>query len=162
MNMLDILKRSMIIISTFLLLLQPIDEAHAAETLNQYLRSDNVNAKSSEYYLKIITPYRNAPRIEVVYLHSNDWCGTSGCTLLIIANEGGKRKEVGGFTTQLPVWLLGHSKSGYPVFNVRHYGGGSFKVYCGMLRFDGHKYVEDTPRRAKGRCPEGSPLIERK
>lgn len=156
------LMKAIVIVLALMLNSQSIAAAKLQETLNHYLHRDGVDAEPSEYFLRIIPPHGKSPKMEIVYLHSNDWCGTSGCTLLIIANERGTRKEVGGFTTQLPMWSLGRSKSDYPIFRVRHYGGGSMTEYCGTLRFNGGKYFEEVPRPLKGGCKGGLVLIDRK
>jgi hypothetical protein len=77
----------------------------------------------------------------VVYLIGNDWCGSGGCTMLILTTETGYYKVITKTTiTRLPVRLLNTRTRGWSDIAVTVQGGGIMQAYEARLRFNGKKY----------------------
>jgi hypothetical protein len=77
----------------------------------------------------------------VVYVSGQRWCGTGGCTLLILEPAESTFKVLGRVTiVQLPVRLLPSMNDGHPDFGVRVQGGGIQPGYEAILSFNGERY----------------------
>jgi hypothetical protein len=76
-----------------------------------------------------------------VYLTDQDYCGSSGCSLLILSPTRDSYRVVMRTTaTQLPIRLLPTSTKGWHDIAVTVAGGGILKSYLTKLRFDGRRY----------------------
>jgi hypothetical protein len=63
--------------------------------------------------------------VRVVYVSGQGWCGSGGCTLLILEPVSSSFKVLGRLAiVQLPVRLLSSAKVRYPKLGVRVEGGG--------------------------------------
>ena len=81
---------------------------------------------------------------DVVYVSGQGWCGTGGCTLLILEPVGSSFKVLSDMlTVRLPIRLLASMKNGYPDIGVRVQGGGIEPGYEAVLSFDGDSYSDD-------------------
>ena len=66
----------------------------------------------------------------IVYLTSGGWCGSGGCTLLILAQQGPAFAVVTKATvTRLPIRTLTTKSHGWLDLGVRVQGGGIFMPY---------------------------------
>lgn len=84
---------------------------------------------------------QNAAEVRVVYVSGQRWCGSGGCTLLILKPVGASFKVLGKLAiVQLPVRLLPSPKQGYPSFGVLVQGGGIQPGYEAEISFDGTTY----------------------
>ena len=73
---------------------------------------------------------------ELVYVTGQRWCGSGGCTMLILEPLGSSFKVLGRVTVvQLPIRLLASSSYGRPDIGVRVQPG-----YEAVLSFDGTSY----------------------
>jgi len=78
---------------------------------------------------------------DVVYVSGQRWCGSGGCTLLILAPLGSSFKLLGKITiVHLPVRLLPTMKNGRPDIGVTVQGGGIQAGYEAVLSFNGESY----------------------
>lgn len=76
----------------------------------------------------------------LVYLLGDDWCGSGGCTLLVLRQRNGSWTRVSRITaTRLPVRLLDRRRHGWHSLQV-HIGGGGITSADAVLDFDGHHY----------------------
>lgn len=77
----------------------------------------------------------------IVYLTSNDWCGSGGCTTLILVRDGDSWRLLTQVTiTRLPIRVLTSKSSGWRSIGVWVQGGGIQSGYEAELRFDGKTY----------------------
>lgn len=77
----------------------------------------------------------------IVYLTSGGWCGSGGCTMLILQPQGPAYKVVTKTTvTRLPIRALTTKSNGWLDLGVRVQGGGLLMPYEAVLSFDGSTY----------------------
>jgi hypothetical protein len=77
----------------------------------------------------------------VVYLTSDGWCGSGGCTTLILAPEGSSYRVVTKIPiTRPPIRILATKSNGWHDISVRVQGGGIIHAYEAKLSFDGKTY----------------------
>lgn len=86
---------------------------------------------------------RNDGTIEevVVYISGQSWCGSGGCTLLILEPHGSSYKIIGRTSiVRFPIRMLHHTTKGHHDIGVWVQGGGIQPGYEAVIRFDGKKY----------------------
>jgi hypothetical protein len=91
----------------------------------------------------------------VVYITGQDWCGTGGCTLLVLTQEDHSYTVVSRVpATRLPIRVLKTKSHGWYDLSVWIQGGGIPRGYEDVLVFDGSGYSgqassqsEQTPAR---------------
>jgi hypothetical protein len=77
----------------------------------------------------------------VVYLISNGWCGSGGCTTLVLAKNGDSWRVITKMTiTRPPIRVLKNASNGWRSIAVWVQGGGIQPGYEAELRFDGRTY----------------------
>lgn len=77
----------------------------------------------------------------IVYIYGETWCGSGGCTMLILEPTGSSFKELGWVSiVQLPIVVLPSMHNGHPDIGVGVRGGGILPGYEALLRFDGKSY----------------------
>jgi hypothetical protein len=77
----------------------------------------------------------------IVYVSGQRWCGSGGCTMLILEPSGSFFKVLGKVTiVQLPITLLHSMSHGHPDIGVLVQGGGILPGYEAVLSFDGKSY----------------------
>lgn len=103
------------------------------------------------------SPFNNSARINVVqvktaagmtesfvYVSGQGWCGSGGCTMLILESAGSTFKMLGDVSiVQLPIRILESTNHGRPDIGVTVYGGGILTPYEAVLSFDGRRYPEN-------------------
>jgi len=99
----------------------------------------------------------------VVYLTSNDWCGTGGRTMLILVRDGDSWRLLTKVSiTRPPIRVLVTKSNGWRSIGVWVQGGGIQPGYEAELRFDGKTYPENPstpPARPLTGKPAGETLI---
>lgn len=91
----------------------------------------------------------------IVYVVGRSWCGSGGCTLLVLESRGSSYQVIGRTSiVQLPVRLLPTLSHGHPDIGVRVQGGGIQKGYEAILSFDGKAYPTN-PSAPPARRPTG-------
>lgn len=120
---------------------------HPSEPLKAYLRSHlSLGGKVTPDTTTRITvaSVRNddgKTEEDIVYVSGRDWCGSGGCTMLILEPSGSSFKVLGRVTiVQLPIRLLHSMRHGYPDIGVFVQGGGILSGYEAVLSFDGKRY----------------------
>jgi hypothetical protein len=87
----------------------------------------------------------------IVYLVGRAWCGSGGCSTLILRQNGGSWKIITNITvTQTPIRVLTTSTNGWRNLGVWVHGGGVQRGFEAELRFDGKTYPRNpttTPAR---------------
>jgi hypothetical protein len=77
----------------------------------------------------------------VVHLTGPNWCGSGGCTTLILTPAGDSWRLVTRLSiTRPPIRLLRTRSNGWRDLEVRVQGGGIQPGYEAQLRFDGKTY----------------------
>ena len=99
-----------------------------------------------------------------VYLTDPDYCGSGGCTLVILSPRAKSyRIMMRSTVTQLPIRLLPTSSNGWRDVGVMVEGGGITSAYEARLRFNGRRYPSNptVPPAVSLRHTTGAVLIER-
>lgn len=97
-----------------------------------------------------------------IYLTDPDYCGSGGCTLVIVSPRGSQLRVVLRSTvTRLPIRLLATSSHGWRDIGVIVQGGGIIRPYEARLQFDGRRYPSNPtmPPAIPLRRPSGNLLI---
>lgn len=77
----------------------------------------------------------------VIYVSGQGWCGTGGCTLIVLAPSDSTFQVIGRATiVQLPIRVLHRIRYGRPDIGVWVQGGGAQPGYEAILSFDGRRY----------------------
>ena len=145
----------LIVLITLLILAHPESMArHSAtdrtpspeerEALKLFLRQfgprglQNSHAKYQEAFVALED---NGDLDVLVYLSGSAWCGTGGCTLLILQRSGGSYRLVSKIpTVRLPVGVLDSKSNGWKDISIWVQGGGILNGYTAKLSFDGTSY----------------------
>lgn len=99
----------------------------------------------------------------ILYATDRSWCGSGGCTLFILAEEGSSYRVVSKTTiTELPIRLLNSSTNGWRDLSVAVQGGGVEEARDVRLVFDGNSYPGNPTMPPATRLSEtsGTILIE--
>ena len=76
-----------------------------------------------------------------VYVTDQSYCGSGGCTLVVLSPQGRSYRVVLRSTvTQHPIRLLAASTRGWRDIGVTVAGGGTKRPYIVRLRFNGRRY----------------------
>ena len=96
----------------------------------------------------------------IVYLVSNEWCGSGGCNTLILTQTTSSWRIVTNVTiTQLPIRVLTERSNGWLDIGVWVQGGGIQNGYEAKLVFNGKTYPTN-PTVSPARRIEGNPVGE--
>ncbi len=81
----------------------------------------------------------------VVYLTGRAWCGSGGCHMLVLTQEGSSYKVVTKIpAVKLPIKVLEAKSHGWHDLSVFIQGGGIMRGYEEVVRFDGKNYTKET------------------
>lgn len=95
----------------------------------------------STHYEAAFPQLTTGPSDAIVYLSGNEWCGSGGCTTLVLAPDGQSWKIVTKITiTRPPIRVLKGGTNGWRSIAVWVGGGGIRPGYEAELRFDGRTY----------------------
>lgn len=98
------------------------------------------------------------------YLTAPDYCGSGGCTLVILSPRANDYRVVMRSTvTQLPIRVLPTSANGWRDVAVMVEGGGVTRPYEARLRFNGRRYPSNPTVQPSSplRRASGTVLIDR-
>jgi uncharacterized protein YecT (DUF1311 family) len=99
----------------------------------------------------------------IVYLVSNEWCGSGGCNTLILARDGDSWRIITNMTvTQLPIRVLTKSSHGWRSIGVWVQGGSILPGYEAEMDFDGKTYPANPtapPARRLDGIPTGAAIV---
>jgi hypothetical protein len=112
------------------------------ESLKTFLRSSFADAiDPTTRYTAASVNLGGAARVLIVYVTGRSWCGTGGCTTLILAPRASSCKVISVVTvTRLPIRVLTTKTNGWYDISVWVEGGGIQTGYEAKLRFDGKTY----------------------
>lgn len=99
----------------------------------------------------------------LAYLNGTDWCGSGGCTLLVLESGRGGWKVIGHVTiARPPILRLRRTSHGYRDLATFVEGGGIIPGYEADLPFNGRRYAGNPsvpPARPLKGEPQGDVLI---
>jgi hypothetical protein len=110
--------------------------------LQDYLGApSSADDKTTRYFSGFVDLNDDGTEEVVVYLVGDGWCGSSGCTTLIVAPRGSSYKVVTKITiTRPPVRVLTTKSNGWHDIAAQVQGGGIIRAYEAKLSFDGRTY----------------------
>lgn len=116
------------------------------ENLKKFLREYEGNSVSSEekttrYAAALVDLKDDGKQEAIVYFIGANWCGSGGCSCLILAPDGSSYDVITQTSvTQLPIRVLSTKTNGWHDLAVGVAGGGIQPGYEARLRFDGSTY----------------------
>lgn len=117
------------------------DADSLVKSLQNYVGTPDEEPKTTEYVLAFVDLRDDGTREAIVYLSSNGWCGTAGCTMLILAPAGTSYKVVSRVpAVRLPIWVLVTKTNGWRDIGVVGRKSGNEPLYQAILSFDGKSY----------------------
>jgi hypothetical protein len=110
--------------------------------LQDYLKSAGVgDDETTKYSASFVNLSGEGKEDVVVYLTGQSWCGSGGCTTLILAPRDSSYRVVTKITiTRPPIRVLATRSNGWHDISVRVQGGGIQPGYEALLSFDGKSY----------------------
>jgi hypothetical protein len=96
---------------------------------------------TTRFSFAVIEPDFRTREEVVVYISGESWCGSGGCTMLVLVPEGNSFNMIDKTTiVQLPIRVLDGRSNGRAELGVWVQGGGLQPGYEATLRFDGKSY----------------------
>ena len=142
------------VISRFSLGQQRVTSNPSREPLKTYLRNylslggkvpPDPTTRISTYTVKTA---EGKTMESIVYVSGQRWCGSGGCTMLILEPADSAFKVLGRVTiVRLPIRLLPSLNHGHPDIGVTVQGGGIQSGYEAVLSFDGKRYPRNPSMR---------------
>lgn len=95
--------------------------------------------------------------LTLVYLVGGDYCGSGGCTLLILRKNADLYERLGRLTVvQTPIRVLESATNGMPDLAVGVRGGGA-EGHQALIPFDGQRYAPNPTTAPARAIPAGTP-----
>lgn len=98
----------------------------------------------------------------IVYLEGQSWCGSGGCTALVLRRRGASYRIVTSMTiVRLPILVLNQVENGWKSLAVR-VGGGGIRPHEAVLPFNGKSYPTNpsvSPSRRQDTRADGTVAI---
>jgi hypothetical protein len=111
--------------------------------LQNYEGSSADEVSETRYSAAFVDLRENGAQQVIVYLTGN-WCGTGGCTMLILTPEGTSYRVITKTPiTRLPIRVLTTRSNGWHDISVRVQGGGIQPGGETVLPFDGKSYPDN-------------------
>ena len=110
--------------------------------LQRYLVSVSPeDTKTTRYNAALVHLGNDASQQAIVYLTGDGWCGSGGCTMLILKRDGVQWRLLTKTTiTRPPVRILNETSYGWRSIGVWVQGGGIQPGYEAELSYDGKTY----------------------
>jgi hypothetical protein len=110
------------------------------QVLRDYLK-DSGGDKTARYVSAFVDLRDDGRQEVIVYVTDQHFCGSGGCTALILAPEGSSYRLVTGVTlARLPIRVLRTKSNGWHDLGIWVQGGGVQQGYEARLSFDGETY----------------------
>lgn len=116
------------------------------ESLKKFLQKydgspASADEKTTRYTAAFVDLKDDGTEEAIVYLLGPRWCGSGGCSCLILVPEGSSFRVITKTTvTQPPIRVLSTKTNGWRDLAVGVSGGGIQPGYTARLRFNGRKY----------------------
>lgn len=126
----------------------PVDETLRSFLIDRLDRADpylhaadtSIDAKT-RYSVARVQLSESGPPVEVVLLVGQIWCGTSGCTTLVITNDSGKRRIRSEISlTREPISAMSTVSNGWRDLRALSVGGGKLIADWATYQYDGRSY----------------------
>jgi hypothetical protein len=102
---------------------------------------DSDDKETTRYDSAFVDLKDDGAKEAIVYLSGDGWCGSGGCTTLVLAPAGSSYRVVAKITiTRPPIRVLTSKSNGWHNISVLVGGGGPQPGYEAELRFDGNSY----------------------
>jgi len=151
---------SAFLIATGLVHAQPSSSEQSLKTILQgYVRAAHSDDDKTTRYFDVFVDLNGDGRKEaIVYIVGHEWCGTGGCTMLVLGSEDSSFKVVTKVTiSRPPIRVLSSTSHGWHNISVSVSGGGILDPYQAELRFNGRTYPGNPSvppaRRLNGKVP---------
>jgi|SRR5216684_134720 len=117
-------------------------EGSLRKFLQNYVGSPGSNeGKATGYFAAFVHLRDDNTQQAIVYLTNDGWCGSGGCTMLILEPTGSTyRVTTKVTTTRPPIRVLSTKTNGWHDLAVRVQGGGVVHAYEAKLPFNGKSY----------------------
>jgi hypothetical protein len=137
------------------------------QSLERFLRSyvgdtSTAGKQDARYSAAFVNLSRDGSQQVIVYLTGREWCGSGGCTTLVLVPKDSTYKVQTKMTvTRLSLRVLSDHNNGWHDLGVWVQGGGVEPGYEARLRFNGTKYPNNpTPQATRlNRNVEGQVVI---
>ncbi len=118
------------------------EDTHLKGFLQSYLSDTPADERSAaRYFSAFVDLNGDGSEESIVYLSGRGWCGSGGCTTLILAPKGSSYRIVTSITiTWPPIRVLTSKTNGWHDVGVWVQGGGIQPGYEAELSFDGKTY----------------------
>jgi hypothetical protein len=115
------------------------------EFLRQYLADSRFGEdKTTRYSAASANLGGDGREAVVAYISGQRWCGSGGCTLLVLEPRASSYQVVGKITiARLPITVLPSTTNGWHDIGVWVQGGGVQPGYEAALSFDGRRYTSN-------------------
>jgi len=101
----------------------------------------SAETRTTKYFCTFVDLKDDGAQEAIVYLTDDGWCGSGGCTTLVLAPKGSSYELVTKITvTRLPIRVLATKSHGWHDIAVQVQGGGILHAYEAKLSFDGKTY----------------------
>ena len=122
----------------------------------QHYTGTSAEGKATRYSAAFTDLRGDGIQEALVYLTSDGWCGSGGCTMLVLAPRGSSYTLVTKTTiTRLPIRVLTTKSNGWFDLAVRVQGGGIPFGYEAELSFDGKTYPPNPSVLPARKLPRG-------
>ena len=110
--------------------------------LQTYVGSPRSNeGKATRYFTAFVHLRDDNTQQAIVYLTNDGWCGSGGCTMLILDPKGPTYRVITKvMTTRPPIRVLSTKTNGWHDLAVHVQGGGIVHAYEAKLPFNGKSY----------------------
>lgn len=122
----------------------PLTEDRLRFAVQSYLKNLPLgNLEPTSYIYAFVNLTGDGKRQAVVYLTGSGWCGSSGCTMLLLTLEGTSYKVLTRMpAVRLPIRVLEARSHEWHDLSVWIQGGGIVRGYEEVVKFDGKGYAE--------------------
>ena len=104
------------------------------------------------YSFSFVNLARQGSHEAIVYLTGREWCGSSGCHMLVLAQKDASYKVIARIPgVRLPIKVLSDKSQGWHDLSVWIQGGGIMRGYEARVRFDGTTYNEESQASGEAR-----------
>jgi hypothetical protein len=146
------------------------DAASREQSLKEFLEntlgiSRSAVERSVKYLSAFVDLDGDGVEEAIIYVTDQDWCGSGGCTTLVLKPEGSSFRVVTKIAiTNPPIRVFPSKTNGWLDIGVWVQGGGIQPGYVAELSFDGETYpvnptVPPAKRLNKKREMKGQPII---
>jgi hypothetical protein len=124
--------------------------------LQSYLQDKLVpDFEPTKYNFAFVDLAGRGKREAIVYVSGRGWCGSGGCRMLVLTQEGSSYKVIAKIpAVRLPIRVLESKSHGWRDLSVFIQGGGILRGYEEKVKFDGDTYSKDSSQPAEDERPQ--------